>query len=213
MAVELVVTAEVGDPGRVDLARIEGGKAFVHAAFTGLAHAAQASALQAQAFQAGVLQGDAAKALGQQARVAVGHDRGEWEHVAGLDHRVQHAQFRRAADFAVAVFRLVVAVHRQHAERAFAAAAAAARVKGEAVHGECVQAKTHGALGKTGFEFANKALGPGFGIAIASGAGLALAVIAVEVEIARQHVDAAALDKTLGLVLHRHGGHGQCSHQ
>ncbi len=158
----MIVTAEIADPGRVDRARIKRREAFVHAAFIGLAHAAQASALQAQAGEAGVLHGDATEAFRQYPGVAVGHHRRQREHVAGLDHCVQHAQFRGAADLAVAVFGAVVAVHRQHAERALAAAAAGARVEFHADHGERIQAKTHGALGKAGLELADQPLRPGF---------------------------------------------------
>lgn len=150
------------------------------------------------------MRGDATEAFRQHPRVAVGHHRGQREHVTGLDHGIQQTHFYRAAELAVAILGVVVAVYRQYAERALAAAAAGAGVEFQAIHRKRIEAETHRTLSESGFELADKTLGPGFGIAIAGGARLALAVIAVEVEVAGQHVQGAAFDKPFGFFFHGH---------
>ena len=45
VVVERVITAEIGDPGRVDLACVEGCETILHAAGVGLTHRVQPSAL------------------------------------------------------------------------------------------------------------------------------------------------------------------------
>ncbi|MNM84622.1 hypothetical protein D3C81_967160 [compost metagenome] len=160
--VEGVVAATVGDPRRIDRAAIEGHEIFPQVAGHRLAHGMQAPALQGQALDAGVLQGHAAKALRQQARVAGSHHRVDREYIAHPHHRIEQAHFRRAAHLGVFVTGLAVAIDRQHVERTAPAIAAAAGIELEAEHGERVQANANGPLGEARFEAGNDRMGPGF---------------------------------------------------